>query len=158
MSYYNSIAKGYNELHEEEQLKKLSIIKNNIKTGNNTKILDVGCGTGISSRFECSVVGVDPSVNLIKQGSNRKKVIGIAEFLPFKDKSFNYVVSITAMHNFINIKKSIGEMKRVCRRNFVFSVLKKSERFGNIKKNIEKNFRIEKSIEEDKDVIFFCRA
>ncbi len=158
MPYYDAIAKGYDELHGEEQLKKLSIIKSNIKTDNGTKILDVGCGTGISSRFECGVVGIDPSINLVKENRNSHKVIGVAESLPFKDNSFNCVISITVMHNFADIKKSIVEMKRVCRQNFVFSVLKKSERFGSIKKNIEKNFRIEKSIEDEKDMIFFCRS
>lgn len=157
MDYYDAIAKGYNELHWEEQLRKLSIIKNNIKIGKNTKILDVGCGTGISSGFECNVVGVDPSINLIKQSSNKKKVVGIAESLPFKGSSFDYVISVTAIHNFTNINKSISEMKRVCRRNLVFSVLKKPEKFGFIKKSIEENFRVEKIIEEDKDVIFFCK-
>src|SRR3989338_3366943 len=156
MDYYNEIAQGYNELHLEEQLSKLSIIKNNIKISRTTKILDVGCGTGISSQFDCCVVGIDPSVGLLKQNKNSKKIIGFAESLPFKDNSFDYVISVTSMHNFKDIKKSIDEIKRVGRNDFVFSVLKKSGKSKSIKKLIEKNFKIDKMIEEEKDTIYFC--
>ena len=158
MAYYDIIAKGYDGLYKEEQLNKLSIIKNNIKIDKNLKILDVGCGTGISSQFNCKVIGIDPLSNLIKQNNNKNKIIGLAEVLPFKNNSFDYVISITAVHNFKNIKKSICEMKRVGRQNFVFSILKKAKKFSYIKNIIEKNFRIEKIIEEDKDVIFFCKV
>ena len=46
---YNKIAKSYNELHKEEQIKKLEIIKKNIKII--PPLLDVGCGTGISTNY-----------------------------------------------------------------------------------------------------------
>jgi len=156
MAYYDVIAKGYNELHSEEQLNKLSIIKENIKINKNTRILDVGCGTGISSGFECFAAGIDSSIGLLRQNKNNKKILGVAESLPFKDNSFDYVISITAIHNFKNIKKSIKEMKRVGKKDFVFSVLKKSGKFDYIKKMIEENFKIGKAVEEEKDVIFFC--
>ncbi|MBI2101186.1 methyltransferase domain-containing protein [Candidatus Woesearchaeota archaeon] len=158
MAYYDVIAKGYNELHRGEQLNKLSIIKENIKINKNTKILDVGCGTGISSGFECFVAGIDPSIGLLRQNKNGKKILGAAESLPFKANSFDYVISVTAIHSFKNIRKSMEEMKRVGKGNFVFSILKKSGKFGYIKKMIEEKFRIWKAVEEGKDTIFFCRA
>ena len=156
MEYYNQIAKSYNELHLEEQSGKLSIIKSSIKTGKNTKILDVGCGSGISSQFDCFVVGVDPSIGLLKQNSH-SKILSVAENLPFKNNSFDYVISVTSIHNFKNIKKSIHEIKRVGKENFVFSVLKKSGKFDFIEKLIQKSFEVEKAVEEDKDTIFFCQ-
>ena len=42
MGYYSSISKGYDELYGEEQLNKLSIIKNSIKINKSAKMLDVG--------------------------------------------------------------------------------------------------------------------
>lgn len=158
MDYYNQIAQGYNELHLEEQSNKLSIIKNNIKISKFTKILDVGCGTGISSQFDCYVVGIDPSIGLLKQNKNNKKIIGFAESLPFRNNSFDYVISVTSMHNFKDIKKSIDEIKRVGRNDFVFSVLKKSGKFDYILSLIQKYFKIEKIIEEEKDTILFCKS
>lgn len=155
MAYYDAISKGYNKLYKEEQLKKLAIIKNNVKISKNTKILDIGCGTGVSSQFNCKVVGIDPSMGLIKQ-NKCPKVLGIAELLPFKDNSFDYVISVTAIHNFEDIKKAVKEIKRVCNGKFVFTVLRKSGKFDFIKKLIEKNFKVEKELEEEKDAILFC--
>ena len=156
MGYYDKIAQGYNGLYKEEQRKKLSIIKKNIKINKYTKILDVGCGTGISSDFNCYVVGVDPSIELLRQNANNK-ILGFAENLPFKDGSFDYVISITSMHNFKNVKKSINEIKRVGKDYFVFSVLKKSKKFGFIQKLIQKSFKVRQVVEEDKDAVFFCQ-
>ena len=156
MDYYTLISRGYNELHMEEQLNKISIIKDNIKIGRSSKILDVGCGTGISSDFGCFVVGIDPSIGLLRQ-NKRLKVASAAENLPFKSHFFDYVVSVTSLHNFSNIAESIREMKRVGKRDFVFSILKKSKKFEGIKGHIEKNFRINKVAEEEKDSIFFCK-
>ncbi|MBI2660351.1 methyltransferase domain-containing protein [Candidatus Woesearchaeota archaeon] len=156
MEYYNIISKSYNELHKEEQLNKLSIIKANVKIGKGAKILDVGCGTGISSDFECFVVGIDPSIGLLRQNRNIK-LQGVAENLPFKSGSFDYVISLTSMHNFSDIQKSISEMKRVGRQNFVFSVLKKSKKFEAIKSLIEENFIVESVVEEERDMMLFCK-
>ncbi|MBI2654240.1 class I SAM-dependent methyltransferase [Candidatus Woesearchaeota archaeon] len=155
MAYYGKISRGYDELYKEEQLKKLSIIKNSIKVNKNSKLLDVGCGTGISSQFNCKVIGIDSSIGLIKQ-NNKTKVLGIAECLPFKSNSFDYVISVTAIHNFKSIKKAIDEMKRVGKRDFVFSILKKSRKLGSAKNSIRKNFKITEIVEEEKDLIFFC--
>lgn len=155
MLYYDAIAESYNELYWEEQSKKIEIIKSQIEIKKGTKILDVGCGTGISSSFGCFVVGLDPSMELIKQ-NNKLKILGCAERLPFKDSSFDYVISVTAIHNFRNIKKSISEMTRVGREKFVFTILKKSGKIESIRSLLAKNFRIEKETEECKDTIFFC--
>ena len=156
MPYYDSTAGSYNELHGEEQLNKLLIIKKSIKISKKTKILDVGCGTGISSGFGCFVVGIDPSFGLLEY-NRHLKILGAAEALPFKDNLFDYVISVTSTHNFSDILQSISEMNRVGRKNFVFSVLKKSRKFGAIISLIEKNFKISKIIEEEKDRIFICR-
>ena len=157
MPTYNQIAASYNELYGEEQLNKLLIIKNNIKINKSTKILDVGCGTGISSSFDCFVIGIDPSAKLLRQNVKPLKVLGAAESLPFKNNEFDFVISITAIHNFNDIKKSIDEIKRVGNKNFVLTVLKNSRKFSLIRGLIRKNFKVEKMIEEDKDLIFFCK-
>ena len=157
MGYYNAISKGYNELHGEEQRNKARIIKDNIKINKNTKLLDVGCGTGISSDFDCFVIGIDSSPGLLAQNNNAFRVLGSAENLPFRNDSFDYVISVTAMHNFKDIVKSINEMKRVGKENFVFSILKKSQKFDGVIKIIKENFKIEKSIVEEKDMILFCK-
>lgn len=156
MLHYNEIAEGYNELYEQEQCRKLSIIKDKIVIDRFTSILDVGCGTGISSQFDCNVVGIDPSTGLLNQNNNNNKLLGIAEQLPFKDSLFDYVISITSIHNFKNIKKSLNEMKRVGKDKCIFSVLKRTKKFDFIKNLVNFFFEVNNIIEEEKDVIFFC--
>jgi len=156
MNYYNEISEGYEELHREEQLKKLELIADYLRPKKTDFLLDVGCGTGITTeRWGCVKTGADPAIKLLKK--TKKGVFYInaeAEHLPFKDKSFDIVISITAIQNFHNVKKGIEEIKRVGKKRFVLSVLKKSERIGKIKGIIERNFKVKKIIEEDKDFIF----
>ena len=156
MTYYDKISGGYDELHKEEQLNKLKIIKSSLKINKNSRLLDIGCGTGISSDFECFVVGIDPSIELLKRNNKTMKINGIAETLPFKDGVFDCVISVTALHNFNDLEKSLEEITRVGKNNFVFSVLRKSGNFSKIKNLINNNFKIQATMEEEKDTIFFC--
>lgn len=141
MEYYNKIAKGYNELHKEEQLKKIKIIKQNIKI--KQPVLDIGAGTGISSE-PFKAIALDPAINMLKQYKG-KKVVGKAENLPFKDNTFNTIISVTALHH-TNIKKALKEIKRVATKDaqIAITILKKSK----IKLPYKK-------IEESKDYIYF---
>src|SRR3989338_2149031 len=142
MDYYDSISKGYDELYREEQIKKLKIIKSKIKVRKNSKLLDIGCGSGLSTDFGCFAVGIDPSLGLLKNNKNKMKIKGAAEMLPFKDGSFDWIISVTAVHNFDGAEKSINEAKRAGKDNFVFSVLKKSKKFDMISGIIHKNFKV----------------
>src|SRR3989338_1478042 len=113
---YNKIAKYYNELHGEEQTKKLEIIKKNIKII--PPLLDVGCGTGISTNyFNVVSIGIDNSKGMLKQSKEGNLIYGNAENLPFLDKSFNTIISVTSFHNFKNMEKSLFEIKRVSKNN-----------------------------------------
>ena len=142
MKYYNKIAKGYNELHKEEQLKKINIIKQHIKPKPPT--LDIGAGTGISSQ-PFKAIALDPAINMLKQYKGIK-VQAKAEHLPFKDNTFNTIISVTALHH-TNIKKALKEIKRVAKpkAQIAISILKKS------KIRLPATY---KKIEEDKDLIY----
>tara|TARA_Y100000294_G_scaffold151537_1_gene149386 strand:+ start:251 stop:889 length:639 start_codon:yes stop_codon:yes gene_type:complete len=159
MDFYNAISKGYDGLYMEEQNIKLNIIKQNIKIKKSDFLLDVGCGTGLSSVFNCKVIGVDPSIELLQQNNNNnKKILAKAENIPFKSNSFDKVISVTSLHNFDNFKKGLKEIKRVGKKDFVFSVLKKSKKFNAIEKEIKENFDIKKIIDGKKDWIFICKG
>jgi len=158
-TYYNQISTGYEELHREEQLKKLAIVKQNLegKINPDTTLLDVGCGTGITSDFPCKVTGLDPAQKLLdKCKLPIIKVKGVAEDLPFDDDSFDIVVSITAIQNFEDIEKGLKEIKRVGKGIFALSFLKKSPKRDEINDLIKSIFSVEKVIEEEKDLIYFC--
>ena len=158
MNYYDKIASSYNGLYSEEQRKKLRIIKEKIRIPRKTRVLDIGCGTGISSEFENFVVGIDSSIELLKLNKKDKKILGRAESLPFKNHSFDLVISLTAIQNFDNANESLREIKRVGKKVFVVSALKKSPKIGNIKKLIQEHFKVKEILEEEKDLIFFLEA
>tara|TARA_Y100000310_G_C20168326_1_gene572436 strand:+ start:84 stop:578 length:495 start_codon:yes stop_codon:yes gene_type:complete len=158
MEFYNNIAPGYNELYAEEQRIKLKIIKENLDIKNKDLLLDVGCGTGLSSDFDCNVIGIDPAIELLQQNKKpiNKNILATAENIPFKDNAFDKVISVTSMHNFDDIVKGMQEMKRVGKNDFVFSILKKSAVYKLIEKEINENFNIRKIIDDKKDSIFIC--
>ena len=158
MRYYNSIAKGYDELHSEEQLEKCRIIAGNFDS-KDKRILDVGCGTGIAADFFRCKIGIDPSEKLIaiakKKFPKIKFILGNAENLPFKENEFDAVISVTAIQNFGDIAKGLSEIRRVGR-EFVLTFLKRSEKRKKIEGLIKKLFKIKKIIKEEKDLIYFC--
>ena len=152
---YSTISKGYNELYREEQIKKLNLIKDYLNVNPIDRLLDIGAGTGISTNFfKCNVIGIEPCRLLLMQGKNM--IEAKAEYLPFKDKSFDIVLSLTSIHHF-NINKSIKEIKRISRPNakIIISLLKKANKFNEIKKELLNNFKLIKKIEEEKDFIYF---
>lgn len=157
-SYYNTLSPGYEELHREEQEKKLAIIKQHITIKKFDLLLDVGCGTGITSRFDCRVVGVDPAIKLLERAPLLLRVQGEAEHLPFKDNVFDIVCSVTAIQNFHDIEQGLKEIRRVGKGTYVLTFLKKSPKQERITKYIKRLFTVERKIEEEKDVIFVCAA
>jgi len=165
MTYYNLISKGYDELYGEEQSIKHKIIKENLDIKNSDFLLDIGCGTGHD--FKCNVFGLDPSIDLLQlkdnnQNNNIKnninnKILAKAENIPFKDNIFDKVISVTSMHNFDDINQGINEIKRVGKKDFAFSILKKTKFFDEIEAEINENFNIKKIIDGKKDWIFICQ-
>ncbi len=160
MNYYDTISKGYEELHKEEQLKKLELIKKYLKVKQDEKLLDVGCGTGLTtSCWECRCYGIDPSKNLLAKAKRKHKNIifkqAPAEKIPFENNFFDVVISVTAIQNFSDIEKGLEEIKRIGKDKFVLTFLKKSKKKGKIDGLIKKHFKIKKTIEEEKDLMYF---
>lgn len=161
MDFYKLISKSYDELYGEEQKLKLGIIKENLNIRNSDLLLDVGCGIGISD-FNCKIIGIDPSIYLLQQNqknnnfNNKNKILARAENIPFKDNTFDKVISVTSIHNLDDIGKGMQEIKRVGKRDFAFSILKKTKHFDSIEKEIKNNFVIEKIIDGEQDWVFIC--
>ena len=157
-NYYDEIATGYEELHKEEQLKKIKLIKTYLRVHKKDKLLDVGCGTGLTTEpWNCLRYGIDPSKKLLERARQRGKIeykLAPAEVIPYGDNYFDIVISVTAIQNFHNIEKGLKEIKRVGKDKFILSFLKKSDKRAIIEELIEKIFDAKEFIEEEKDIIF----
>ena len=159
MNYYDSISDGYDELHKEEQFRKMQIISNELKLEPDDYLLDVGCGSGFSLDFwGCKRIGIDPSKELLKKCESPTKQ-GVAEDLPFKDNEFDIVTCVSAIHNCSDFSKALDEIKRVGKNKFVITLFKKGdkEKVSEIKKLINDKFEVEKVIEDTHDTIYFCK-
>lgn len=85
------------------------------------RMLDIGCGEGRLCRlfkpFVKEAVGIDPTVALIEHAKSKdprgEYIVGIAEDLPFKNESFDLVVSCLSLIDIPDFEKAIDEMARV---------------------------------------------
>jgi ubiquinone/menaquinone biosynthesis C-methylase UbiE len=156
--YYNAISASYNELYEEEQQKKIARIKREISHKPGDYVLDLGSGTGFFDFPCCTVIRLDPSIQLLKCASGIK-VLAKAENMPFPDSLFDLLVSVTALQNFEDINLAIAEIRRVTKpvAPVVLTFLKRSQKKTAICAAIEKNFLVCRKIEEDKDIIYILK-
>lgn len=94
------------------------------------KVLDVAAGTGHLSREVAprvkEVWAIDATPAMIEQGISEAQkgnifnihyIQGLAEELPFADKSFDIVMSRLAFHHFVDPLGPFKEMVRVCKEN-----------------------------------------
>ncbi len=150
---YRYLAKSYNELHKEEQIKKLEIIRKYIKII--PPLLDIGCGTGISTNyFNVESFGIDNCKEMIKESNSKNLIYGNAEKLFFKDKTFNTIISVTSFHNFKNMERALIEIKRVSRNdNIAITFLKKSSKINKFRELLKKYSKF-KEIDCYNDILF----
>ncbi|MEJ5166243.1 MAG: class I SAM-dependent methyltransferase [Thermoanaerobaculia bacterium] len=111
-----------------------------IEIKGNLKALDLGCGTGFPSieiaermGILSKVFGIDISFEALKRAQEKSAAFNVKNInfinadiknLPFKDETFDLIVSVNGINNTGNEKRAIEESFRVCRKNgsFAFTV------------------------------------
>jgi ubiquinone/menaquinone biosynthesis C-methylase UbiE len=171
--YYNSIASGYDTLYEEEQLTKLRAIANELLTRNitpsrRTKLLDIGCGSGISSDFfaknyGAQIIGIDPAEKLIQINKNNlcEFIIGHAESLPFPNQTFDMILSLSAIQNFTDRNVAYSEMKRVAKPDAIFILTfmaKQNPHADTILSELTYEFHLISKITAKNDIVLICKV
>ncbi len=130
---FGQMVKEYENARRPYGQAAIKYLKKLIKT-KNPLILDLGCGTGISSRQLITIgkiIGCDPDPIMIKAAKRHKSphpikyVLGKAEKLPFNDSRFDAVTAFAAFHWFAN-KKALAEIKRVLKPKGVFFAVNKT--------------------------------
>ena len=114
---YNSLADKYDFRHSNPTTlylrdRELSVLQK-YACG---KILDIGCGTGYHLRFLDNVIGGDISEEMLKRiRAGWKPVIQCdIENIPFKNGTFDTVISMFSVLNVCNYRRAVREMARVC--------------------------------------------
>src|ERR1700735_1394092 len=89
----------------------------------NPVILDLACGPGTlcecihRSRSDAMVIGVDANSAMITHATKRYRecafVRGRAEGIPFETQTIDAVVSLNAVHHFVDVGAVIAEIERV---------------------------------------------
>ncbi|MEM0232665.1 MAG: class I SAM-dependent methyltransferase [Candidatus Nezhaarchaeales archaeon] len=120
---YNLTSEFYDELYGYEQEKKSTFVLNFLGNSKFNVILDAGCGTGlITEKLQdkgAFIVGVDFSKGMLHRAKEKlSKVIKMdfvlsdIEYLPFRSKSFDLVLSITVLQN-CNPLRAFKSLSRV---------------------------------------------
>jgi len=133
---YNKISKQYHQESTDgfyHAYVEMPAVKK-MFAGNNfagKKILDIGCGPGRYSRWALNqgakVYGIDPSEKFLKIAQDENPqgnfILGTANKLPFKNSTFEYIVSGLAVEHEKNLKHAFQEVYRTLKKNglFVFS-------------------------------------
>jgi ubiquinone/menaquinone biosynthesis C-methylase UbiE len=89
------------------------------------RVLDIGCGTGLylAKQIECFKElkiewhGLEANEAMLSKAMEKNLPVklhqGMAEYLPYEDSIFDYIVSTYAFHHFTDKELTIKEMKRV---------------------------------------------
>ncbi len=103
-----------------------------LKPGRGELILDAGCGTGVFTQGILSsgvrVAGLDISFPMLRRAREKSDayhfypVLGDISTLPFRDSSFDKVVSITAIEFIQDGKSAVAELFRVTKRGGIIVV------------------------------------
>ncbi len=138
---FNRIAFAYKWFFKSQVKFYSEIILNNIselQINEGDTILDIGCGTGAFAfsfkKQGYDVTGVDFAFSMIKE-ANKKKIRSITADavagLPFRDKSFDYVVSAFVAHGLSAHyrEKLFLESSRLARKYVLYHDFNRKRRF-----------------------------
>jgi ubiquinone/menaquinone biosynthesis C-methylase UbiE len=142
-----------NSLVKFVELMRFKKIKDLLQLTNDDHFLDIGCGSGyLLNQAACKQgIGVDISDLMVKTAgenckNNGKKFIvqSDAENLPFKNRSFNKIVSTEVIEHILHPKALLEEIVRVSKKNTVIVISIPNEKYINWIKNLLFSLRVHK--------------
>lgn len=132
---YDKMADTYTR-HRKANLPVLKELQRKWKASPESKILEIGCGTGayLQSLVEatgCQGWGIDPSREMIRRAqadTNTHYLEGKAEGLPFRDGSFHLVFSVNVVHFVPDTLAYLREAHRVLKPDGLLCTVTDSEK------------------------------
>jgi ubiquinone/menaquinone biosynthesis C-methylase UbiE len=130
IDYYNEQAEIFDESHlfkreNRNHYKKIEKIFELLQLKSGDRVLEIGAGTGIHAKWltrklDLHFTGIDVSRGMIDQAFERlgdvkriEFIVCNAEYLPFKDNSFDAVYCSGSLHHTSNPEMTVEEMTRV---------------------------------------------
>jgi len=102
-----------------------------LKVSKGKKLLDIGCGTGFllsaATARGLNTTGMDISDEAVKiaqlESPGSQIEVHTAEDLGFEEKKFDYITCLGSLEHFLDIDKSLQEMKRVTKEDAKFCIM-----------------------------------
>lgn len=116
---YDTIGRSYAKTRQEDSRVAAAI---HAALGAGVSVLNIGAGSGNYEPWDRDVVTVEPSLQMLQQrhGRQARTIRGVAEHLPFPNKSFDVAMAVLTVHHWSDRAAGISEMARVSRRQVVF--------------------------------------
>tara|TARA_B100000902_G_scaffold378244_1_gene411288 strand:+ start:419 stop:907 length:489 start_codon:yes stop_codon:yes gene_type:complete len=131
---YDNSADVYNSRYKKIQYQKYMNALTNIDLEG--KILDLGSGTGLLSKFlHHKLISLDLSYNMLTKFDGTKVQADMSN-IPFKENSFDFVLSFSSLMNSDNIENTLKEIRRITKKEgrVIISYLNKYDFSDKIKK------------------------
>lgn len=118
---YNEISQVYDNVRQAD-IELINSFLLEIRIGKETRVLDIGCGTGnytelLQKVTRSEVYGVEPSEGMLAKAKEKEsKVVfkqGNAQELPFDDNFFDFVYMTDVIHHVPEIGAMFAEINRV---------------------------------------------
>jgi len=130
---FGKLREAYDSGRLEYPGKSIEYVSSLVKKG--SKVLDLGCGTGLATRQLANkglkVIGCDSDEKMIEVSKRYVEPrieyhVANADNLPFEDGEFDMVTAFGAFHWFRD-KKSVSEIRRILKKKGVLAVINKND-------------------------------
>ena len=134
--FFDACADEWDKEFTAEDLEVLSYLIDSFKIRKDSRIVDLGCGTGVMFDMlrrkvgsSGVIVGVDFSKRMIRKArqnfpfENVHALDGDAQNLPLKSDSFDYAISFASFAHFKDKQRVMEEVSRVLRRDGLFYII-----------------------------------
>jgi SAM-dependent methyltransferase len=115
---FDRIGTGYSQIRRADPRLAQAIAA---ALGASHRILNVGAGAGSYEPVGRDVVAAEPSLVMLGQHGGERRVQAVAESLPFGSDRFDAAMATLTVHHWSDLRRGVEEMRRVSRRQVVFT-------------------------------------
>ncbi len=132
LKFFKAKAVDYNKeepSYRPENIKRVTkILENLLKKKNNSKVLDIGCGTGfiidLVKKMSSNVYGIDISLEMLQMVNKHNSEIGLGigdtSNLPIQNNNFDLCTAYGFLHHLYDITPTIKEAYRCLKKGGIF--------------------------------------